>query len=97
MGKVIEFRRNKEMKNESEGVRLYYQCFKSQSVSEQDEIIQEIKTALYCGMLEKLTNTQILELHGYAARKRAITEFNKKIEELLEKHGNEVLKNAISN
>lgn len=54
-------------------------------------------------MLQKLTDEQTLEIYGYTAAKykneyeRAITEFNKKLRELLEKHGNEVVGYAKSN
>lgn len=103
MGKIIEFRRREEKENEPEGVRLYFQCFKALSKSEQYQVEEMVKNAIYKGMLQKLTDEQILEIYGYTAAKykneyeRAITEFNKKLRELLEKHGNEVVGYAKSN
>ena len=102
MGKVVKFRRREE-KNVPEGVRLYFQCFKTLSNSEQYQAEEMIKDAIYKSMLQKLTDEQILEIYGYTAAKykneyeRAITEFNKKLRELLEKHGNEVVGYAKSN
>lgn len=102
MGKVVKFRRREE-KNVPEGVRLYFQCFKTLSNSEQYQAEEMIKDAIYKSMLQKLTDEQILEMYGYAAQKykneheREVTEFNKKLRTLLEKHGNGVLKNATSN
>jgi hypothetical protein len=51
-------------------------------------------------MLQKLTDEQILEIYGYAAKKykneheRVVTELNKKLRALMEKHGNGVFENA---
>lgn len=102
MGKIVEFRRREE-ENTTEGVSLYFQCFKALSKSEQYQAEEMIKSEIFKGILKKLTDEQILEVYGYAAIKykreheRAIKEFNKKLRATLEKHGNEVLKNAINN
>lgn len=102
MGKVVKFRRREE-KNAPEGVRLYFQRFKTLSNSEQYQAEEMIKDAIYKSMLQKLTDEQILEMYGYAAKKykneheREVTEFNKKLRTLMEKYGNEVLKNATGN
>lgn len=59
-----------------------------------------IKDAIYKSMLQKLTDEQILEIYGYAAKKykneheRVVTELNKKLRALMEKHGNGVFENA---
>ena len=48
MGKIIEFRRREEKENESEGVRLYFQCFKALSKSEQCQVEEtaQVKAAV---------------------------------------------------
>lgn len=103
MGKIVEFKRRTKEVHTTEGVQLYFKCFKMLSKSEQYQVEEKIKNAVYKGILQKLTDEQVLEMYGYAAKKyeneheREITEFNKKLRELLEKHGNEVLKNAVSN
>lgn len=96
MGKIIEFNRNKE--NEPEGVRLYFQCFKTLSKSEQRKAEDIIKDTLFKGIMKKLTNEQILEIYGYAANKlkqdTEITKFNEKMRTLLEKYEYEVFENV---
>ena len=67
MGKIIEFRRREEKENEPEGVRLYFQCFKALSKSEQYQVEEMVKNAIYKGMLQKLTDEQTLEIYGYTA------------------------------
>lgn len=96
MGKIIEFNRRKD--NETEGVRLYFQCFKTLSKSEQRKAEDMIKDTLFKGVMKKLTNEQILEIYGYAANKlkqdREIAKFNEKMRTLLEKYEYEVFENV---
>lgn len=80
MGKIIEFRRREEKENEPEGVRLYFQCFKALSKSEQYQVEEIDKGYEPCNchwvtMKEQNRNTRRTHYLTYNGQTKPLTDW----------------------
>ena len=105
MGKIIEFPIKSIMPDymtKTEGIKLYYRYYKTTSAKEQEWTLQMIGLNL----ANSITNTkylktaapqEMLELIAYAAAKRQLktdkanSQYYRKLSELLEKYGEELM------
>lgn len=108
MGKIIEFCELK-LKNEPEGIQMYYKFHKTSKGIEREADLQRIAKDIGCkscydrGFLKEMTPQDALELIGYAAAKRvmkntkATANYYKKLAGIIDKYGLEVIGNVKTN
>lgn len=105
MGKIIEFKpRVLNNVQNTDGVNLYYKYYKTASELEKTWIEQLIRMEFHGNsFIKRISPQDVLELYGYTAAKRHIKQtwatvaYYKKIAEIIEKYGIEVLENVKTN